>query len=181
MTERFVQAYITDAEHITKVFGCKNKVLFQKLVQKLDSHLDYLDDEFEDMIGPTKNGKYILMDIINGKVNHPDMAHFYAYIYEKISLSFGQQIYAPSDDFNESYFSKLKLKPQYFMPLPMPESFPVIYSIANPELEKEQKQFLSLPQWQDVDTKEFEIMKKDYSYAFEKAISENKDLIWAWD
>jgi hypothetical protein len=180
MVEKFVNAYITDGEHVAKTFGCKNKLLAQKLLQKLAGHLDYLDDEFEDQLSENKSAKHVLLDIINGKAAYTDLPLMYMYIYEKIVLGFGEQIYAPSDDFNEKYFKQLNLESHLFMPVPMVHGLPIIHSIEKINLLEAKEYFLGAPAWKGATDEEYQEAKADFEFAFNKAIEADKDLVFSY-
>jgi hypothetical protein len=178
--EKFVQAYLTDGEHVDKTFGCKNIPFAKKLLIKLEGHLDYLDDEFEDIIDKNKNARYVLLDIINGKVSYPELKIMYMYIYEKICLSFGEQLYPPSDDFNEKYFKQLNVDSQLFMPIPTVDGFPIMHSIQKDQLAEAKKYFINAKPWKGATDEEYNEAKADYEFAFDKAIKADKDLVFVY-
>jgi hypothetical protein len=176
--EKFVQAYLTDAANVAKVYGCKNKALLEKLLVKLKYPLEDLDDEFEDLVEPNKNANMVLMDIINGKQTLPDFKLVYLFLYEQICLSFGEHIYAPSDDFSVNYFNALELQPSAFMPLELSNENPVLLSIPNAELEDYKMKFLNLSIYKGIDEIDFGEEQKDYAFAFDLAIKMKKDLVF---
>lgn len=178
MEEKFVTAYLTDAAHVSKVFGCKNKALLGKLMLKLKYPLEDLDDEYEDLIGPNKDAKHVLLEIINGKQTLKDLRLMYLFIYEQICLSFGEHLYAPNDDFSAEYFLALKLKPSAFMPIELSSKHPILVSIKYDELETYKEKFSSLESYEGYDEDIIGEDRKDYLYAFDEAIKKKKDLVF---
>jgi hypothetical protein len=170
MEDKFIQVYLTDAEHVRKVYGCKNKAFLEKLLIKLKYPLEDLDDEFEDLIEPTKNSKFVLLDMINGKQTLKDLRLIYLYLYEKICLSFGQALFAPSDEFSVELFEYMELSPSAFMPIELSRKVPFLVSILCADLPAFRTRF------EAVDAI-FDEEKADYFYAIDKAIAEKKDLV----
>jgi hypothetical protein len=171
MEDKFIQVYLTDAEHVRKVFGCKNKAFLEKLLLKLKYPLEDLDDEFEDLLGPQKNSKYVLLDMINGKQSLKDLRLIYLYLYEKICLSFGQALFAPSDEFSVELFEALELSPSAFMPLELSRKVPFLLSLLSSELPDFRKRIEALDAVYDEE-------KPDFLYAIDKAIADKKDLVF---
>ena len=110
----YIQSYLTDAAKVKKVFGCKNKLFFEKAMLKLRDELDDLDADYDEQINFDKNAKTVLLDIINGKIQFNDMAFMYVHIYEKLCSVFGEQVFPPNDEYSVPYFKAIGLKPSAF-------------------------------------------------------------------
>jgi hypothetical protein len=175
----YIQAFLTDAEKVKKVFGCKNKLFFDKIMLKLRDDLDDLDSDYEDKITFDKNAKTVLLDLINGKTQFKDLAFLYVHVYEKLCAVFGEQIYSPNDEFSVPYFKAIGLKPSAFLEIPLENSTPFIYSIPVAKLYKEKQWFLGLTKPDNMSQKEFDDEQNDFAYAFDKAMKANKDLVFS--
>jgi hypothetical protein len=175
----YIQCFLTEADKLQKVFGCKNKLFFEKIMLKLQDDLDDLDSEHEGLISFTKNAKSVLLDIINGKAQFADLHFMYVMIYEKLCGVFGQQIYCPSDEFSVAYFTSLQLAPSALIPIPLATPTPFIYSIAVANLATEKTTFLTASKPASLSDKEFAEQQADYAYAFDQAIKQNKDLVFS--
>jgi hypothetical protein len=177
MEDIYIQAYITDASHVQKVFGCKNKALLEKLLLKMRFVLDDIDDEFEDIITPQKNAKFVLLDIINGKQSFEDLTDAYIFVYEQICLAFGQQIYPPEEDLSLSFLQALNMPASAFMPIKLNEDEPFVLSITNVEIKDFEKKVKTLLPYVGVALDVFEQEQKDYLDIIAKAKKEKKDLV----
>jgi hypothetical protein len=120
-----------------------------------------------------------LLDIINGKVQFADLDFMYVTIYEKLCSVFGEQIYCPSDEFNVGYLTNLGLQPSALIPIPLIAKTPFVYSIAVADLATHKAKFLALPKPDKTSDKDFAEQQADYAYAFDKAIEQQKDLVFS--
>jgi hypothetical protein len=175
----YIQTFLTDAEKLKKVFGCKNKLFFEKILIKLQDELDDLDSDYEKIISFTKNAKAVLLDIINGHAQHNDLSFMYVMIYEKLCGVFGEQIYCPSDEYNLQYFNALQLKPCALIPIPLVDETPFIYSVAFADLQTEKEKFLAISKPNNITDSDFAAHQADFGYAFDQAIKQNKDLVFS--
>ncbi|ARS42233.1 hypothetical protein CA265_22260 [Sphingobacteriaceae bacterium GW460-11-11-14-LB5] len=174
-----VQCYLCEAIKIKELYASKNQASFEKLSRALSEELNGLDNDFEDEIDSRKNAKEILRDFINGEVRFPDLAFMYGYVYEKICEYYGELISPPSGDFSTAYYWSLNKETyKIFVPIPTPEDFPEIYSISTSELLNESYRFLSGPKRENIDQEYLESEKEDFRFAFDKAIQQNKDLVF---
>jgi hypothetical protein len=174
----YIQSYLTDAAKVKKVFGCKNKLFFEKAMLKLRDELDDLDADYDEQINFDKNAKTVLLDIINGKIQFNDMAFMYVHIYEKLCSVFGEQVFPPNDEYSVPYFKAIGLKPSAFLPIPLEKAKPFVYSIPVDKLNKEKQWFLGLTKPEDMSQKDFDLEQNDFAFIFDKAIKENKDLVF---
>jgi hypothetical protein len=175
----YIQSYLTDAEKVKKVFGCKNKLFFEKILLKLRDDLDDIDADHEEFINFDKNAKSVLLDIINGKIQFEELAFIYVLVYEKLCGVFGEQIYSPNDEYSVPYFQALGINPSAFIPIPMVKNTPFIYSIPVAKLFKEKQWFLGLTKPDTMSQKDFDMEQSDFAFAFDKAMKENKDLVFS--
>jgi hypothetical protein len=178
MEDQYIQAYLTDADHVSKVFGCKNKALLEKLMHKMRFALEEIDDEFEDLISEQKNSKYVLLDMINGKQSYKDLRLAYIHVYEQICLAFGQQIYPPDEELSVEFLRGLKLPASAFMPIELSSRVPYVVSIANAELKVFDKKIADLATYEGADEDVIGQEREDYQYIIKKAIKEKKDLVF---
>ncbi len=174
----YIQAYLTDAAKVEKVFGCKNKLLFEKLLVKLRYDLDDIDSEYEEKINFEKNAKTVLLDMINGKVSFKDVPYLYVLVYEKIVATFGEQIYAPSDEFDEEYFKALELDTYTFFDIPTCDKAPFVHSIPKEHIGEALEVFCTMPSIKGYNIGKLQEALADFKYAFEKAKKEGKDLVF---
>ena len=174
----YVLSYLTNAEDIKKLFGSKNKELYISLLDKLSEDLEDINDSFEDDFVNGVNAQEILSDFIEGEIRFPELDFAYGYIYEKICEHYGEYIIPPSEEYSTNYYWNVPKDPKTFVNIPFSSDFPDIYSISKSELKSEKNRFLSLKDLDGVGKEELEAEKKDFEYIFDKAIEENKDLIF---
>jgi hypothetical protein len=175
---KYIQSYLTDSEKVKKVFGCKNKLFFEKILITLGDDLEDLDSDYEDKITFEKNAKTVLLDIINGNKSFPDMAFLYMMVFEKLCKVFGEQIYCPNDEYSVSYLQAVGVKSNAFIDIPLEKSEPFLYCIPVAKLFKEKEWFLGLTKPDTMTQKEFDMEQSDFAYAFDKAMKANKDLVF---
>jgi hypothetical protein len=149
----------------------------EKLMHKMRFALEEIDDEFEDDISETKNAKYVLLDMINGKQTYKDLRLAYIHVYEQICLAFGQQIYPPDEELSVSFLRGLQLPPSAFMPIELSSKSPYVVSIANADLKIFDKKIAELESYPNSDEDDIKQEREDYQYIIKKAIKEKKDLV----
>ena len=178
------QSYLTDATKVIAVFGSKDQELLAELTKKLSKQFDELNDWFEDEITSENNAQEILKDIVNGEIRFPNLGYMYSYVYEKIVEHYGKIFFPTNMEYNEystNYYWDVPKEETYkaFMPIPFSDDFPEVYSIEKENLKAEKALFLSVTKRSDdVDEDYLKIEKEGFEFAFDKAISKNKDLVF---
>jgi hypothetical protein len=174
----YIQAYLTDAAAISKIYGCKNNVLLEKLFIKLKYALEDLDDQFDDAISEKENAKAVLIDMVHGNQTYTKILPMYLCMYQELCDSFGEQIFSPNDEYNTDLFEALALPQSYFMPLPTTLAEPVIASIENKNLADLKAKILAQKDLEDFNDKELKEHKSDFVYLIDKAIAAKKDIVF---
>lgn len=174
----YVQSYLTDSDEIKKVYGSKNKTLLSSLLKKLSKELNELNDYFEDKLSDKINSQEILTDFINGEIRFPELDFMYGYVYEKMCEHYGKQVSPPNDEYSTDYYWNIDKTPQAFVNIPFTNDFPEIYSISKNELKLEKDRFLALKNIEGIDKEDLKMDKEDFRFIFNKAIKENKDLVF---
>ena len=161
------------------MYGSKDNALLSSLLDELSDQLDDLNGYFEDQIDDDKNAQEVLADIINGKIRFPELAFMYGYVYEKLCEYYGEKIIPPNDEFSTNYYWEVpKQTYSAFIPIPFSSDFPEIYSIPTRKLRIEKEKFLALTKRDGVDEAYLKMEKEDFEFAFDKALEENKDLVF---
>lgn len=176
-----VVSYLTNSTEIKKLYGSKNQKLLASLLDELSDELDDLNDDFDfdDNIGDAKNSQEVLTDIINGDIRFPELDYMYGFVYEKLCGHYGEQIFPPNDEFSTNYYWAIpKQTYKAFIPIPFSSDFPEIYSIPTTELQAEKDKFLALTERDGVDEDYLKMEKEDFKFTFDKAIEDNKDLVF---
>lgn len=177
----YVTSYLTDSAKIKKIYGSKDAKLLNALLNDLSEELDTLNDDFDfdDEIDENKNSQKVLADIINGEINFPELDYLYGYVYEKLCEYFGEIIAPPNDEFSTNYYWEIpKETYKAFIPIPFSSDFPEVYSIYAEDLQLEKAKFLALTERKGVDVDYLKTEKEDFEFVFNKAIEENKDLVF---
>ncbi len=174
----YINSFVTDAGKVQKVWGCKNKLFFEKALLKLKNSLDDLDYEYEDIVDFEKNAKSVLLDIVNGKISYKDLGVLYIHVYEELCGIFGEQIYCPNDEYSVPYFKALQLQQAAFLEIPTPKGPPFVHSILNKDLKIAKEYFLGMTKPEDMDEKTFAQEQGDYAFAFDKAMQDGLDLVF---
>lgn len=171
-----VNCYLTDAKKIRDTFGCKDAQLHTLLLKQLSANLQELNDDFEDEIDDEKNFQAVLADFINGEIRFPDDGFMYGYVYEQICGYYGE---LAVQELSVPYMESVpQITHKTFVPIPEPEDFPGIYSIAKEDLLKEKKSFLSAPGMKGVDQETLTEERQEYEDVFDQAIELNRDLVF---
>lgn len=175
----YVQSYLTNANAIKQLYGSKDNYQLTTLFKKMADDLDELDTYFADEISNDKNAREVLKDITNGETRFSELAFMYGYVYEKLCKYYGKHILPPNDEYSTNYYCEIP-KDVYksFIPIPFSDDFPEMYSISIDELRLEKERFLALTTREGVDDEYLESEKKDFEFIFDKAIKENKDLVF---
>jgi hypothetical protein len=166
----YVHAYLTDAKKVSSVYGSKSHDIFNELSFSLKNDLENLNNYFSDSINPQRNAFDVLKDIVNGKVNYPDIPFMYGYVYEKVCEYFGEEIY------NSENIWQLD-KQSVFIPIPLSSYFPYIISINSNSIQVKKKQYLSLKEGQGIGDYDYEEEIEDLKFIFDEAIEKKKDLL----
>lgn len=174
----YIKSYLTDAEKLKKVYGCKNKLFTEKIMLKMRDFLDDLDSDYEEQITFEKNASAVLLDFINGKTSFKDINFMYVLIYERLCDIFGEQVFSPNDEYSVPYFKALEQKSTVFLPIPTEKKDPFVVSILHKDLARQKEWYLSLTKPDDMSQKEFDTEQADYAFVFDKAIKEGKDLVF---
>jgi hypothetical protein len=175
----YVQSYVTDSNAIKKLYGSKDKELLASLLDKLSDELQNLNDDFSSQINENKNAQTIVADFINGEVRFPELAFMYGYVYEKLCEHFGERVIPPNEEFSTNYYWAVpKQTYKAFIPIPFSKDFPEIYSISLSDLVTEKATFLGLTKREGADEDYLIMEKEDFEFTFDKALDENKDLVF---
>ncbi|MCX8534239.1 DUF7691 family protein [Chryseobacterium luquanense] len=177
----YVTGYVTDSANIKNLYGSKDQEILTSLLNELSDSLDELNDDFDfdDNLNEEKNSQAVLTDIINGEIRFPELAYLYGYVYEKLCEYFGEIVDSPNDEFSTNYYWEIpKETYKAFIPIPFSSDFPEVYSIYAADLQTEKSKFLALTERKGVDSDYLKTEKEDFEFAFNKAIKENKDLVF---
>ncbi|WP_121965444.1 hypothetical protein [Myroides sp. N17-2] len=179
---QYVQSYLTDKKKIQDLYGSGNLSLYEELYTALKAELDDLDGDFEDELEEHNiSTKDILLDIIKGQTKYPVLAFMYGYVYEKLCQHYGEYFSPPNDEYSTPYYYDIAKEQEYkaFIPIPFSDDFPVIYSIAVEDLDKEIIPFIHNARRRSQMNKETcDLEQEDFQYAFEYAKAEHKDLVF---
>ena len=173
-----VQTYLTNAADIRRVFGSKDIALYEKLADAFAAQFDEQNDYFSRDLPENVTYQSLLIDIIYGELRFPDLAFVYGYIYEMLCGYYGELIYAPGGEFLTDYFWAIRRTPKAFIPIPFSPDFPDIYSIERANLEAEKERFLALDRIDGAASEQIEAKRNDFRFIFDKAIAEDKDLVF---
>lgn len=171
-----VTVYLTDATQIKALYGSKDKGLLAQLLDELEDEIDGLNEYFEDDLSDGENGQEVLRDIINGNVRFPHLAFLYGYIYMNLCQYYGEFLESPNEEYSVDYFYAVpKLNDKVFIPIPIPEDFPEIYSIPLTNLYAEKESFF-LTTIDNVNIENLKNEQENYCFAFDQALKSKKDL-----
>ena len=165
-----VYTYLTDAKKVMYVYGSKDKQIFNRLYQSLKDGFDQIDSSFSDRINNKNNSYAILENIVNGKIQFPEVPYMYGYVYEKICEFYGYPI------FNDEYIWQLDNQ-SAFIPIPFSQDFPYIISVGTKSLQHKKEQYLSLKEGQGIGDYDYDQEREDLTFIFDEAIERNMDLI----
>lgn len=170
----YIQAYSVDAAKIKAVWNSKDEALFQTLKTELASSFEDNDAYFE--LDDSNDSTAILKDIINGEINHPELAYLYGYVYEALCNKFGKHVNPKEEDIHLKYLEEVVATYSAFIPIPFSSDFPHVLSIATANLKEMKDVFLEV-EFSHYSKEDMAIYSAQFKTIFDQAIAEQTDLV----
>lgn len=171
-------SYLTDAEKVKSFYGSKDAAALEELYKALQEDFESLDDFFDGSSEGWQPAREILTDIINGEIRFPKLGYMYSYVYEQLCAYFGGQVFPPGEEYSTVYYYEIEKQPTAFIPIPFSNDFPEVYSISKDKLATEKERFLQVQKIDGINDAGLQMEKDDFAFIFDKAIAEQKDLLF---